>query len=313
MALAPAIGAVIGIGTVTLWRRRAEFAPRIALATAVATTAVWSFHLLGRTPSWHPALRTLVLIGGLGAAVAIAGRPRLGHRAAAAVGSLALVATMAGPATYTWATVTTPHTGAIPSAGPASARGFGAGPGGPGGGPGPGGLPGGAPGAAPPPQGLFGRGGAQLPQGGPPPFGGVGGDGRGLGGILNGSTPTDELVKTLSRDAGRYTWVAATVSANQAAGYQLATDEPVMAIGGFNGTDPAPTLAQFQQYVRAGKIHYFIAGGRGGGMGGSSGTGSQITSWVESNFTSTSVGGVSLYDLTSPSTSAATPESAATP
>ena len=316
VALAPAIGAVIGIGTVTLWRQRHHDAPRIALAAAVATTAVWSFHLLGRTPTWHPTLRTLVLVGGLGAAAAIAGRPRLGHRAAVAVASLALVATMAGPAAYTWATATTPQSGAIPSAGPAGARRFGPGPGGPGGnvgpGPGAGGFPGAGPGGAPPPRGAFGPGGggAQLPggQGGPPPFGGAGGRaGGGVGGILNGSTPTRELVKTLSHDAGRYTWVAATVSANQAAGYQLATDEPVMAIGGFNGTDPAPTLAQFQQYVRAGKIHYFIAGGRGGGMGGSSGTSSQITSWVESNFTSSSVGGVSLYDLTSPSTSAATP------
>ena len=109
------------------------------------------------------------------------------------------------------------------------------------------------------------------------------------------------MVKTLSQDAGRYTWVAAAVSANQAAGYQLATGEPVMAIGGFNGTDPTPTLAQFQQYVRAGKIHYFIAGGRGGGMAGSNGTGSQITSWVQSNFSSKSIGGVALYDLTSAS------------
>jgi 4-amino-4-deoxy-L-arabinose transferase-like glycosyltransferase len=97
------------------------------------------------------------------------------------------------------------------------------------------------------------------------------------------------------------------VSANQAAGYQLATGVPVMAIGGFNGTDPAPTLAEFQQYVRAGKIHYFIAGGRGGGMAGGNGTGTEITSWVQSNFSSTSIGGVALYDLTSAISAAATP------
>lgn len=73
-----------------------------------------------------------------------------------------------------------------------------------------------------------------------------------------------------------------------------------MAIGGFNGSDPAPTLAQFQAYVRAGKIHWFIAGGGGtGGPGGSAGTTSSIGSWVQSNFTSRSVDGVTLYDLTS--------------
>ena len=76
--------------------------------------------------------------------------------------------------------------------------------------------------------------------------------------------------------------MAATIGANQASGYQLATDASVMPIGGFNGSDPSPTLAQFQQLVADGRIHYFISGGFGGGGpgGGSSGTASQITSWV---------------------------------
>ena len=68
-------------------------------------------------------------------------------------------------------------------------------------------------------------------------------------------------------DASRYTWVAAAIGSNEAAGYQLATGQPVMAIGGFNGTDPSPTLAQFERYVQEGKIHYFIAGGGGGSEG----------------------------------------------
>ncbi len=50
------------------------------------------------------------------------------------------------------------------------------------------------------------------------------------------------------------------MNSNNAAGYQLASGDPVMAIGGFNGTDPSPTLAQFEKYVSEGKIHYYIAG-----------------------------------------------------
>jgi hypothetical protein len=99
--------------------------------------------------------------------------------------------------------------------------------------------------------------------------------------------------------------VAATTGANQAAGYQLATGDPVMAIGGFNGTDPTPSLSQFQRYVAEGKIHYYIssAGGFGGGFGpgqGSSGVSraSAIESWVKAHFTATTVGGVTVYDLT---------------
>ena len=72
-----------------------------------------------------------------------------------------------------------------------------------------------------------------------------------------------------------------------------------MAIGGFNGSDPSPTLAEFQQYVEDGEIHWFI--GSGGGFGGTQSGGSdasgEIATWVEANFTATTVDGVTLYDL----------------
>ena len=64
-----------------LWSRRAELFARLALAVAVVATVVWSFVLLGWSPEWYPALRWVVLIGGLVAAVAIAALPRLAGRA----------------------------------------------------------------------------------------------------------------------------------------------------------------------------------------------------------------------------------------
>jgi hypothetical protein len=110
--------------------------------------------------------------------------------------------------------------------------------------------------------------------------------------------------------------VAAAVGSNTAAGYQLASQQPVMAVGGFNGTDPSPTLAQFKAYVAAGRIHYFIAGAQGGGatlqgtpgtrtgttfVGGAMSPGGQsssgIAAWVAANFTAKTVDGVTLYDL----------------
>ncbi len=130
--------------------------------------------------------------------------------------------------------------------------------------------------------------------------GGMGGGG--MSGLLDAADPGTEVVAALSEDASSYTWVAAAVGSQSAAGYQLATEEPVMAIGGFNGSDPSPTLAEFQQYVADGEIHWFIAGGGSGGMGGSgSSTSAEITAWVEETFTSTTVDGVTLYDLTQPS------------
>jgi 4-amino-4-deoxy-L-arabinose transferase-like glycosyltransferase len=113
----------------------------------------------------------------------------------------------------------------------------------------------------------------------------------------------------LKADAPHFKWVAATVNSNNAAGYQLASDDPVMAIGGFNGTDPAPTLAQFKADVGAGEIRYYIAsggvggfGGGGFGGGGSTSDSAQISTWVESHFQSKTVDGATLYDLTAPST-----------
>ena len=90
-----------------------------------------------------------------------------------------------------------------------------------------------------------------------------------MGGLLEGSTASAELVALLQADVDSYRWVAATVGANNAAGYQLASQQSVMPIGGFNGSDPSPTLAQFQAYVAAGDIHYFIGGGGFGANGGS--------------------------------------------
>jgi hypothetical protein len=108
------------------------------------------------------------------------------------------------------------------------------------------------------------------------------------------------LVTLLQQGSEGYRWTAAAVGSNSAAGIQLGSGEPVMAIGGFNGSDAAPSLARFQAWVAAHDIHYFIASGGGGGFGnqlGGSNVSSQITSWVEANFTAQTVGGSTVYDL----------------
>jgi hypothetical protein len=72
-----------------------------------------------------------------------------------------------------------------------------------------------------------------------------------------------------------------------------------MAVGGFNGTDPSPTLAEFQKYVAEGKIHYFIGGSIGGSGSSGSSDSSQIAQWVAANYTATTVGSTTVYDLSS--------------
>ena len=286
VALAPAIGALVGTGGLVLWRHRDSLAATGVLGLTTALTAALSFELLARDASWHPWLRWAVLVVGFASAALIVGVHHLSRRVATAVAAAALVAGLAGPAAYSVATAATPHSGSIPSAGPSSAGGFGPG--------GPGGFGG------RPPTGM--TNGATAPGG---TTGGTTGGtgGASTGGLLDGSTSSTALNTLLETDASSYTWVAAAIGSNSAAGYQLATQQPVMAIGGFNGSDPSPTLAQFQQWVAEGRIHYFIAQGTGGfggggGLNASGSTSSQISTWVENHFTARTVDGVTVYDLT---------------
>jgi hypothetical protein len=231
---------------------------------------------------------------------------------------LALVAALAGPAAYSLETAATSHAGALPSAGPAVAS-FG----GPRGAGGTGGAPGGLGRAGP---GSAGQGGVPgsagtgtLPAGatGSRPTGrsgtgafpggaggqiGRGGPGGGFGGLGGSTQVSSALTALLKNGASGYRWAAATVSSDSAAPLQLASGEPVMAIGGFNGSDPAPTLAQFERYVADHEIHYFI-GANADSFGGGSGDAAQITAWVKAHFTAKTIGGETVYDLTSPASS----------
>jgi len=317
VALAPAIGALVGIGSVSVWRRRTDTVARAAGSVALGASAIWAYALLDRTPDWHPALRVGVLLLGLGAAVAFVLPPRrLTRRGSLAVAVAAIVAVLSAPAAYSLQTASVAHSGALPSAGPAGASAFG----------GPGGRLGGArsrlarpvggangsgqgfgpPGGGTGPQSLppSRGGGARIspPTGGSPGGGSAGangpGRGTGLGNLLRSATPSAALVRLLQANASSYRWAAAAIGANDAAGVELASGEPIMAIGGFNGTDPAPTLAQFEAYVAAGKIRYFLASS-GSSPGGRSSSSSAIARWVEQTFRARTVGGVTVYDLAS--------------
>jgi hypothetical protein len=170
------------------------------------------------------------------------------------------------------------------------ARGFGpAGAGRPGG-PGSTGLPGGS---GTGPAGGSARGGFGPPRSGSFPGGNPGG---GLGGS---TTVSSALTKLLAHNSGSYTWAAATIGSESAAPLQLATGLPVMSIGGFNGTDPAPSLAAFERLVADHKIHYFV-GENGASFGGGSGVAQAISKWVSAHFRSQTAGGVTVYNLTQP-------------
>jgi Aldo/keto reductase family len=77
-------------------------------------------------------------------------------------------------------------------------------------------------------------------------------------------------------------------------------EEVVIATKG--GLDQLEMGASKGMQVRhgAGQIHYFIGGGGGFGSGSGS-TGGEIVTWVNQHFAAVTVDGVTIYDLTAPS------------
>jgi 4-amino-4-deoxy-L-arabinose transferase-like glycosyltransferase len=267
VALAPAIAALAGIGSVELWRGRAYWPARVVLAVTVLATSVWSAVLLGRDPAWLPGLRVVAVVLGVLAAAALLLRAdslgalpaRFRKAATAGVVILALLAGGLGSTAWTLATVAQPHSGSIPTSGPtASAMGGG--------------------------FGAIGRTGSD---------GADGGAGGAAGGGPGGETSSAELAALLKSSGAK--WSAIVSGATQAASLELATGTSVIALGGWNGGDPYPTLAQFQAMVDRGDIGYFISGGMGG-MGGRGGN-SEVATWVAVNYQAQTVGNATVYKL----------------
>ena len=305
VALAPGIAGTLAVGGRALWERRELLTARLTAAVGLAVTTGWSVVLLRRTPDFLPWLRWVVLVAGVLAVVALlvpAGMRRgLGRRALPVVLLGALLAGAGGSVAYAAQTVATTHSGSIVSAGPSTGSDGGGGPGGGTGAAGAGGPGGARPSGQTPPAGA--PTGGTAPTGTAPtgtaPTGTATTGGAGQGGP--GETATSAPLTALLTSAGTR-WSAATATSQGAASLELASGTAVMGIGGWSGSDAAPTLAQFQAYVAAGDVHYFVAsgsGGAGGGPGGG-GTSTEIATWVAAHFTATTLGQTTVYDLTAP-------------
>jgi hypothetical protein len=249
-------------------------------------------------------------------------RPRVPRWFAIAAGSVAAVSLLAGPAAYSLTTLGTTTNG-IATAGPSSSAGGigGGGPGGQGGGPGGGSSASGAPAHAR--TGGFPGGGTGA--GGAPTGAHTGARAAAAGGGGGASTANTALVRYLERHQGSAEYLVAVNGSQSAAPFILESGKAVIAMGGFTGTDPTPTLSEFEHLVVTGKVHYVYVstGGRGGGgTPGASGGGtspgatrgggqtasttSAVDSWVEKHGTVVSSsayggssGGGTLYYVSS--------------
>ena len=113
------------------------------------------------------------------------------------------------------------------------------------------------------------------------------------------SQADSQLVQYLLQYQHGATWLVAVASANESAAIQLTSGQPVMAVGGFNGSDTPLTLEQFKQLVKVGKVKYYAISSHGRGGGGPGGGNNEITTWVKQAGTVVNYGGsdVTLYEL----------------
>jgi len=285
VALAPAIAGLVGTGGVVLWSHRRSVAGWLGVAVMLAASGIWGFELLSENSDWMPWLRWTVLVLSLGGSIGfIAGALLDLKRVAAVALVVGMLGGLGGTAAYSIATASVAHTGSIPSVGASSTSsgggGFGggsAGNGGPGGG-----------GTAPT---------GTAPSGTAPS--GTRSGGTSGAATSGGSSSSASLDLLLEESTAR--WAAAVDGSQSAATLELSAGVAVMAIGGWSD-DPAPTLAQFEAWVKAGDIAYYISQGTGtaGGQGGGTSTASAIATWVAAHYTATTVGGTTVYDLSDP-------------
>ncbi|MFE0818136.1 ArnT family glycosyltransferase [Streptomyces sp. NPDC058847] len=320
-ALAPGVAALCGGGGVMLLRAfRADRRWVWVLPLALGVTGVWAVVLLRRAPDWNswlwPAIAVVMALAVTGLLVFRSGRR---VRLLAVSVAAAVVAGVAGPAAYAWS-VPSGSGGGMGGTNPTAGPSTGGGMGGPGGGGGRGRLPGGgegrpggeAPGGQPQagqggPGGGYSPGGGekdQAPEGatgsapnGTPPGTGTaangdtemnddtGQDAGASGGTGAGGQPgsaSTELVAYLKKHQDGAKWLLAVPSSQSAAQLILGSGEPVISMWGWSGSDNAMTLARLKELVEQGELHYVQVGG---GTGGGSGTGSEVTRWLQEHGT----------------------------
>lgn len=117
-------------------------------------------------------------------------------------------------------------------------------------------------------------------------------------GVIWGDIPQPGVVQHIRETAEPVTWAAATVGSETAANLQLESGRAVLPVGGFDGTDPYPTLAEFQRWVQQGRVGALVVENLPPLTIEGRGESARIVDWVRTNFTVESVEGVELYDLT---------------
>ncbi len=248
--MAPAICALFGIGIVVMWQdyRRSGWRGWLLPLALIATIAE-QVYILNSYPTWGQWLIPLmVVLCILAVGVLLSARiapyirvkarrsPQRSLRSAyqssrgtrfllPALG-VGILALMLAPTVWAAIPVIQNTTAQLPVAGPTQSGDF---------------------------AGSFGREGADFARGG------------NFGGGDENANANPALIRYLEANQGNATYLVATPSSMMADGIILATNKPVMAMGGFGGSDPILTTSQLATLVAKGTVRFFLLGSFGGG------------------------------------------------
>ncbi|MFJ6155323.1 ArnT family glycosyltransferase [Pseudarthrobacter sp. NPDC092202] len=118
--------------------------------------------------------------------------------------------------------------------------------------------------------------------------------------LMFGDAPPAAVADVLRNLHPSATWVTATVGSETAANYQLELGRAVLPVGGFDGTDPFPTLEQFQHFVAEGKVGSLVIQDLPPLTLEGKGESARIVQWVRQNFPAQTTESAELYVLVRP-------------
>ncbi|WP_406637124.1 glycosyltransferase family 39 protein [Pseudarthrobacter quantipunctorum] len=257
LTLVPPLSCLAAIGLIHMYRLRHRRGMRVALATTLLATMIIGFVSASRSTADFPFGPQVALAVGSAAVALTVLPPPSRILNAVSVGILA-VALMVGPVVWSANTVFSPHIGAGVVAGPSIL---------------------GIRTDHPDRKQL----GSDVP--------------ASFVAVMFGDVPEQGVVARLRAAPESTRWAAAMVGSETAANYQLDSGRSVLPIGGFDGTDPHPTLEQFQTIVGEGKVASLVIQelppltleGRG--------ESAKIVAWVRQSFSVEQVGDAEYYDL----------------
>lgn len=253
----PPLSCLAAIGLTSLYRLRNRPGARIALTSTLLATMVFSYLSSLRSIADFPLGPQVALVLW---SVAIALQLLQGHSVklqTTAIGTLA-VALMAGPVVWSVNTVLSPHVGAGVIAGPSIL---------------------GIRTDHPDRKQL----GPEMPSS--------------FTAVMFGEVPEADVVSRLRAMPESYKWASAMVGSETAANYQLESRRSVLPVGGFDGTDPYPTLEKFQAMVEEGLVGSLIIQELPPLTQEGRGESAKIVSWVKEVFPYEQVGSAQVYDL----------------